>query len=581
MSEENNKKEKDEIVAASGNNEKKGMSKGVFIIIAVLALLVIGLVAFIIGDKTKKKSDKNDNNTTVSSEKTTENKADNKTEEKTEEKTEKKTEEKTEKTTSEDNKKDDKKNPLFDTKSDIYLVVDDKNGWAGTDGFTRQYGIDIFNNSGDSLKDWRIELSGFKGNVKLGDNWCGNYKLADGKLTITSLDYNNEIASGATTNIGFMIIFESEDNGKTAPDIRLFAGNEEIKGDKSEDSKSEDKSEAKTEEKTEDKKDDKTEKTEDKSDDKKDEKKDDKSEVKTEFEKHGKLSVSGVDIVDKDGKKYQLHGVSTHGIAWFPDYVNKDAFKTLRDDWGVNLIRLAMYTDEGMGYCTDGNKDEIRALVEKGVDAATELGMYVIIDWHILHDLTPLTYKDEAVSFFTEMSKKYADHDNVIYEICNEPNGGTSWSDVKSYAEEVIPVIRKNAPDSIIIVGTPNWSQDVDKAAADPLSFDNVMYAVHFYAATHKDDIRNKAIEARKSGAPVFISEFSICDASGNGGIDYDSAEEWMKYLDENDMSYAIWSLCNKDETAALIAPSCNKKSGWSEDELSETGKWYKKHLGK
>lgn len=29
------------------------------------------------------------------------------------------------------------------------------------------------------------------------------------------------------------------------------------------------------------------------------------------------------------------------------------------------------------------------------------------------------------------------------------------------------------------------------------------MYAVHFYAATHKDDLRNKVINAIKAGTPV------------------------------------------------------------------------------
>jgi len=91
------------------------------------------------------------------------------------------------------------------------------------------------------------------------------------------------------------------------------------------------------------------------------------------------------------------------------------------------------------------------------------------------------------------MSAEYADYDNVLYEICNEPNGGTSWSDIKSYAEEVIEVIRSNDKDGIIIVGTPNWSQYVDQAAENPITgYDNIMYTLHFYAATHKDDLRSK-----------------------------------------------------------------------------------------
>jgi len=227
-----------------------------------------------------------------------------------------------------------------------------------------------------------------------------------------------------------------------------------------------------------------------------------------------------------------------------------------------------------------GDKAYLKGLVDEGVKAATELGMYVIIDWHILHDLTPQKYKEDAKAFFEEMSSKYKDYDNVIYEICNEPNGGTSWSEIKSYAEEVIPIIRANDPDAIIIVGTPNWSQDVDVAANDPITgYDNIMYAIHFYAATHTDNIRNKAITALNSGLPIFVSEFSICDASGNGAIDYNQAELWFDLITEHNLSYAAWNISNKNETSSLIQSSCNKTSGWTESELSETGVYIRKKI--
>ena len=103
-----------------------------------------------------------------------------------------------------------------------------------------------------------------------------------------------------------------------------------------------------------------------------------KKETGTPFANHGALSVKGTDLVDKSGSKYQLKGVSTHGLAWFPDYVNEEAFKTFRDDWGANVVRLAMYTDEGGGYCTDGDKDSLKKLVKSGIDEASDLGMYVI-----------------------------------------------------------------------------------------------------------------------------------------------------------------------------------------------------------
>jgi endoglucanase len=146
---------------------------------------------------------------------------------------------------------------------------------------------------------------------------------------------------------------------------------------------------------------------------------------------HGKLSVSGANLVDKNGEKFQLYGMSTHGIGWFPQYVNHEALKTLRENWNTNCIRIAMYTAENSGYCTTGNKENLKKLIKNGVDWATELGMYVIIDWHVLNDNPsdrskngdPNFYIEEAKEFFAEMSALYKDRDNVLYEICNEPNG--------------------------------------------------------------------------------------------------------------------------------------------------------------
>ena len=302
----------------------------------------------------------------------------------------------------------------------------------------------------------------------------------------------------------------------------------------------------------------------------------------TPYSQHGKLSVNATTLTDEHGAVFQLQGVSTHGIGWFPQYVNEDTFAEL-ESWGVNAVRLAMYTAEG-GYCEggDADKDKLKKLIDTGVQAATKLGMYVIIDWHVLNDHDPWTYADEAEKFFAEMSEKYKDYDNVIYEICNEPNSGPDWGSVKSYAEKIIPVIRENAPDAIIIVGTPTWSQDVDKAAADPITgYDNIMYALHFYADTHRDYLRDRMKKVIDSGLPVIVSEFGICDASGNGGNNYDEGNKWIEAMDDYNVSYFIWNLSNKAETSALISSSCSKLSGFEDSELSDSGRWYKEVLSK
>ena len=293
----------------------------------------------------------------------------------------------------------------------------------------------------------------------------------------------------------------------------------------------------------------------------------------------GKLHVQGTQLTDEHGNAVQLRGASTHGLAWFPAYVNDALFKELRTDWGANVVRLAMYTAESGGYCTDGDKVQLRKLVDDGVKFATDNDLYVIVDWHILSDNDPNMHVDEAEAFFADVSAAYAGHNNVLYEICNEPNGGTTWAAVKSYAERIIPVIRANDPDAIVIVGTPTWSQDVDAAAADPLAAKNIMYTLHYYAATHKGDLRAKAQTALDAGLPLFVTEFGICDASGNGAIDEAEADTWTAFLDECGISYIMWNLSNKAESSAMFKAACDKVAGFTDADLSQAGAWLKKTL--
>lgn len=299
--------------------------------------------------------------------------------------------------------------------------------------------------------------------------------------------------------------------------------------------------------------------------------------AKSAWDSYGKLHVEGTTLADEDGNTVQLKGVSSAGLQWFGEFANRNALETMQNEWGIDVFRLALYTAEG-GYCEcDANKrNELKKIVTDTVEDCHELGLYVIIDWHILHDTDPNIHKDEAIKFFDEMASLYKDYDNVIYEICNEPNGGTDWSVIKSYAEEVIPVIKAYNEDAIIVVGTPTWSQEVDKAAADPIKgYSNIMYTLHYYADTHKQSLRDTMKGALDKGLPIFVTEYGICDASGNGAINAGEAAAWMKFLDENNISSCIWNLANKNETSCLIKAACSKHGGWTADDLSGSGKWF------
>ena len=289
---------------------------------------------------------------------------------------------------------------------------------------------------------------------------------------------------------------------------------------------------------------------------------------------NGKLHVEGSKLVDQNNNEVQLRGVSTHGLAWYPQYVTNDCFATLKS-FGANVVRLAMYTYESGGYCTDGDRQQLETLVQNGVQYALNNDMYVIIDWHVLNEGNPNRYSDVAKTFFAKMAQQYASYNNVIYEICNEPCKGATWGDVKFYASEVIPSIRSYDKDAVILIGTPNWSQDVDEAVKDPVTgYDNIMYTLHFYAATHKEDLQNKLKSAADAGLPIFVSEFGICSADGNGQVDIDSANSWISLLDSYGISYVCWNLSNKDEKSALLTPACDKTSGFTYEDLSDEGKW-------
>ena len=289
---------------------------------------------------------------------------------------------------------------------------------------------------------------------------------------------------------------------------------------------------------------------------------------------HGKLQVSGRDMIDVNGEPVVLKGISTHDIMWFERCYNESSLNAMVDEWGINVFRLASYTEEYIK--SSSNAEKRREFIDNMVDLCEQKGIYCIIDWHILNAGTndPWFKVDSAMAFFDYMSKKHAGKAHVIYELCNEPNGSISWARIKSYAQEIIDIIVKNDPSSIIITGTPVWSQRVIAAADSPLDYPNAMYTLHFYADTHKQDLRNAADVALSKNCPLFVTEFGTCNSSGNSGFNVKESIEWFKWMNENNISWANWSFADKDETASLLFPNSCKKGKWTN--YSESGRLIK-----
>ncbi len=286
-----------------------------------------------------------------------------------------------------------------------------------------------------------------------------------------------------------------------------------------------------------------------------------------------KLGLNGTQLVNQNNEPVVLRGISFGWHNLWPRFYNEGSVKELVTKWNANVIRASMGIElNKRGYL--GSPEESKKLIKQVVDAAIANNVYVIIDWHD-HNI----HTKESVEFFSEMSSIYGRRPNVIYEIYNEPDRET-WPEVKAYSIEVIKAIRKNDPDNIILVGSPQWSQALHLPAQDPIKgFDNLMYTMHFYAGTHKQWLRDTTDAAMRAGLPVFISECAGMEATGNGPIDY---AEWKRYVDwmkDRKLSWVAWSLSDKDETCSMLLPAAASDGNWDDAVIKEWGKMVRKEL--
>ncbi len=288
-------------------------------------------------------------------------------------------------------------------------------------------------------------------------------------------------------------------------------------------------------------------------------------------------------LKNTQGDTVVLRGMSSHGIGWYPRYINSGAMETLKD-YGANVIRLALYSETTAGYLNEPYSLDILYI---GIENAIAQNMYVIVDWHILDDYNPLIHADEAIAFFEEISRRYGDCPNVIYEICNEPNGDTSWEDITKYANWVIPVIRENAPESIVLVGTPKYSSQIQEAMAQPLPYKNVMYSYHKYVDVSPTAEEMNLYLLEKAVAekfPIFVTEWGI--TFGNEDADRDkevllnqyreaemeNAVDFLAFLQEHQISWCGWELSNSTSIHAAVFWYCDKLHGWTPEDLTPGG---------
>lgn len=302
-----------------------------------------------------------------------------------------------------------------------------------------------------------------------------------------------------------------------------------------------------------------------------------------------RLQVDGTTLkMEGSDEAVVFHGISYGWHNLWPRFYNESSLKSLKAQTGVTIYRAAIGSDdfalEWNPGCDHGYLDD-KDLAVKCFDAlaksAIENDAYLIADWH-----SHITHPEAAKEFFTYVATKYADCPNIIYELFNEPvcfsfeeNRSYAdlgdpeamkayWQHLKAYSEDLIATITSlSNVHPLILVGCPSWDQRIDLPAEDPItSYDNVMYTVHFYAGTHKKELRDACDAALAKGTPIFLSECASCDASGDGEMDIESWNEWCSWSDANNISWMIWSVGDKHETCSFFTPEASSDGPWAED---------------
>ncbi|MGV3767852.1 MAG: glycoside hydrolase family 5 protein [Chitinophagaceae bacterium] len=289
---------------------------------------------------------------------------------------------------------------------------------------------------------------------------------------------------------------------------------------------------------------------------------------------HGNLKVAGTQLTSENNNPVVLRGMSFGWHNWWPRFYNRECVAWLAKDWRCNVVRAAMGIEPAGAYMDDpkGSTKKIEAVIEGAIDA----GIYVIVDWHS-HNIN----LDAAKKFFTYIATKYGGYPNIIYEVFNEPDE-ESWSEVKAYSEALIGAIRAVDPDNVILVGSPHWDQDIHLVAEDPIrNATNIMYTVHYYAATHKQFLRDRADAAYRKGIPIFISESAGIEATGDGPLNHEEWKHWIDWAEERKISWVTWSVADKDETCSVLKKSAASGGGWKEKDLKESGMKVRDYLRK
>ena len=254
------------------------------------------------------------------------------------------------------------------------------------------------------------------------------------------------------------------------------------------------------------------------------------------------LHVDGKQIKDPLGNKVVLRGVSLQAISNISvpmvlDLVTNTADKASSSPgWYTRIVRMPNLGNSG--NWTQYNQNTLKP----AIDYATKKGLYAIIDLHYVDNTD--AHVTDVNNFWTTIAPVYKDYPNVIFEPYNEPiNQSQSWSQFKPTMQAWVDLIRKYAPNNLIFVGSPVWSQKMGDASTDPLKGDNIVYVVHMYSSHFATQWNRDQVRQCAAVHPMVCTEWGF-----KAGLNWGPNETVsgygkgiLKWFDTLGVSWTAW----------------------------------------
>jgi len=247
------------------------------------------------------------------------------------------------------------------------------------------------------------------------------------------------------------------------------------------------------------------------------------------------LHTEGNVLKDPAGNTVVLRGIDFVDIGavelWYGGLNNLIERVTNQNDpqgnspgWYPKVIRFALYLPDAEDFTdspfqwTPGDDTFYNTLLRPAVDLCKAKDVYVIIDCHYVantYDHVPMVN-----AFWTYMAPRFANDSHVLFELFQEPinDGATDndrWLSVRTDMQNWYNIVRSYAPNNLILVSGPSYSQIIGPAADYPMTGNNIVMVSHIYPGHWKtspagNNWYTASIDKCLTRYPVFMSEWGF-----------------------------------------------------------------------